>query len=106
MKEHFGRISYAQTKTTSNSNRNTNIDLSCQAINGYKVAPGDTFSFNQATGQRTAAKGYKEATAISGGQSVPEVGGGVCQTSFQRRGQGQSGDRGAQSPRVAQLLCQ
>ena len=77
----FGRISTYTTKTTSNSNRNTNIDLSCQAINGYKVAPGDTFSFNQATGQRTAAKGYKEATAISGGQSVPEVGGGVCQTS-------------------------
>ena len=35
----FGRISTYTTKTTSNSNRNTNIDLSCQAINGYKVAP-------------------------------------------------------------------
>lgn len=77
----FGKISEYTTKTTSNANRNTNIDLSCQAINGYRVDPGDTFSFNQATGQRTAAKGYKEATAISGGQSVPEVGGGVCQTS-------------------------
>ena len=33
----FGRISTYTTKTTSNSNRNTNIDLSCQAINGYKV---------------------------------------------------------------------
>ena len=39
------------------------------------------FSFNEATGERTAEKGYKEASAISGGQSVPEVGGGVCQTS-------------------------
>lgn len=77
----FGKISEYSTKTTSNANRNTNIDLSCQAINGYRVDPGDTFSFNQATGQRTASKGYKEAAAISGGQSVPEVGGGVCQTS-------------------------
>ena len=39
------------------------------------------FSFNGATGERTAAKGYKEAAAISGGQSRDEVGGGVCQTS-------------------------
>ena len=44
------------------------------------MLPGETFSFNKATGQRTAEKGYREATAISGGQSVPEVGGGVCQT--------------------------
>lgn len=77
----FGCIATYTTKTTSNKNRNTNIDLSCNAINGVAVNPGETFSFNQATGQRTAAKGYKEATAISGGQSVPEVGGGVCQTS-------------------------
>lgn len=77
----FGKISSCTTTTTSNANRNTNIQLSCEAINGIKVAPGETFSFNSATGQRTAEKGYKEATAISGGQSVPEVGGGVCQTS-------------------------
>lgn len=69
------------TKTTSNSNRNTNIELSANAINGTTLYPGDVFSFNEATGERTAAKGYKEASAISGGQSVPEVGGGVCQTS-------------------------
>lgn len=77
----FGRVSSYTTSTTSNSNRNTNIELSAAAINGMMVPPGGTFSFNDATGQRTSAKGYKEATAISGGQSVPEVGGGVCQTS-------------------------
>ncbi len=77
----FGKISSYTTTTTSNANRNTNIQLSCEAINGIKVAPGETFSFNAATGQRTSEKGYKEATAISGGQNVPEVGGGVCQTS-------------------------
>ena len=69
------------TKPTSNSNRNTNIELSANAINGTTLYPGDVFSFNDATGERTAKKGYKEAAAISGGQSVPEVGGGVCQTS-------------------------
>ena len=77
----FGKISGCTTETTKDANRNTNIRLSAEAINGKMVAPGETFSFNQATGQRTAAKGYKEATAISGGQTNPEVGGGVCQTS-------------------------
>ena len=45
------------------------------------VLPGETFSFNQATGQRTAEKGYKPAAAIAGGETFDEIGGGVCQTS-------------------------
>ena len=77
----FGLISSYTTQTTSNKNRNTNIQLSAQAINGKTVMPGETFSFNQATGERTAAKGYREAAAIAGGQSRDEIGGGVCQTS-------------------------
>ncbi len=77
----FQLISSYTTKTTSNSNRNNNIELSANAINGTTLAPGEVFSFNEATGKRSADKGYKEATAISGGQNVPEVGGGVCQTS-------------------------
>lgn len=77
----FGLISSFTTETTSDSNRNTNIDLAAQAINGMMLLPGETFSFNQATGQRTAAKGYKPAAAIAGGETFDEVGGGVCQTS-------------------------
>ena len=77
----FGLISAYSTQTTNNKNRNANIELSAKAINGKTVLPGEIFSFNGATGERTAAKGYKEAPAISGGQSKDEVGGGVCQTS-------------------------
>ena len=77
----FGLISAYTTSTTNNANRNKNIELSAKAINGITVMPGEIFSFNGATGERTAAKGYKEAPAISGGQSKDEVGGGVCQTS-------------------------
>ena len=77
----FGLISAYTTQTTNNNNRNTNIQLSARAINGRAVQPGEIFSFNGATGERTAAKGYKEAPAIAGGQSKDEVGGGVCQTS-------------------------
>ncbi len=77
----FGLISAYTTTTTKDKNRNKNIELSAKAINGITVLPGEIFSFNGATGERTAEKGYKEAPAIAGGQSKDEVGGGVCQTS-------------------------
>ena len=77
----FGKISSYTTRTTDNNNRNTNVRLSAEAINGVVVNPGETFSFNDTVGERTEAKGYKAASAISGGQSRDEIGGGVCQTS-------------------------
>lgn len=77
----FKKISSSTTKTTSNSNRNNNINLSAKALNGRVLYPGDSLSFNDTTGKRTEAAGYKEAVAISGGQNVPDIGGGVCQTS-------------------------
>ena len=77
----FGLVSAYTTNTTNNKNRNTNIQLSAAAINGITVLPGEIFSFNGTTGERTAEKGYKEAAAIAGGQSRDEIGGGVCQTS-------------------------
>lgn len=77
----FNLIAAYTTKTTSDRNRNNNIALACQAINGTALLPGETFSFNQTTGQRTVEKGYKEAGAIASGQSIEEVGGGICQVS-------------------------
>ena len=77
----FGLISSFTTETTSSANRNTNIRLAAEAINNQTVLPGESFSFNQATGQRTAEKGYKPASAIAGGETFDEIGGGVCQTS-------------------------
>ena len=77
----FGRISTFTTQTTSSANRNTNIRLAAEAISHTTLLPGETFSFNQATGQRTAEKGYKPAAAIAGGETFDEIGGGVCQTS-------------------------
>lgn len=77
----FTMISAYTTETTKDSNRNTNIDLACKAINGTALLPGQTFSFNEATGQRTTEKGYRSAGAIAAGQSIEEVGGGICQVS-------------------------
>lgn len=65
---------------TSDSNRNRNLELACAAINGTIVKPGEVFSFNDTVGERTSAKGYREATAyVSGGGLKQETGGGICQ---------------------------
>ena len=77
----FGRISSYSTTTTKDNDRNTNIRLSAEALNGRVVYPGETMSFNSCTGQRTGEKGYREAGAIAGGVLVDDTGGGVCQTS-------------------------
>lgn len=60
--------------------RTNNLILACKAIDGTVLNPGDVFSFNKIVGERTAAKGYKAATVYNGaGESVGELGGGVCQ---------------------------
>lgn len=81
LKDKYTTISTYTTTTTNNSNRNENIRLSCDAINGTIVNPGQEFSFNNTTGARTEAKGYKPATAYLNGEIVQEPGGGVCQIS-------------------------
>jgi len=81
MMNRFNLVAAFTTKTTSDSNRNNNIDLACKAINGKVLMPGETFSFNESTGKRTTEKGYKSAGAIAAGQSIEEVGGGICQVS-------------------------
>ena len=77
----FKLISAFTTKTSSDSNRNSNINLACQTINGTVLLPNETFSFNTTVGQRTSSRGYKEAGAIAGGELVKEIGGGICQVS-------------------------
>jgi len=67
--------------TSSNSNRSTNIILSASKINGTVLMPGETFSYNQVVGQRTAAAGFKPAPAYLNGKVVQEYGGGICQVS-------------------------
>ena len=80
-KEKYKTISSFTTNTTANQNRNTNVRLAAEAINGTVIKPGQEFSFNGTVGQRTEAKGYKGAAAYNNGEVVQEIGGGVCQVS-------------------------
>lgn len=77
----FKLVSAFTTKTTSDNDRNNNISLACQTINGTVLLPGETFSFNGTVGERTVSRGYREAGAINAGQLIDEVGGGICQVS-------------------------
>ncbi|UXA18775.1 VanW family protein [Mycobacterium sp. SMC-4] len=56
-----------------------NIRRAAGAIDGIVVAPGETFSLNDATNPRTAANGYVEAGIILNGRPDSGVGGGVSQ---------------------------
>ncbi|OAA90154.1 vancomycin B-type resistance protein VanW [Clostridium coskatii] len=65
----------------SSGERANNISLATSSINGHVVMPGDTFSFNDVVGQRTAAKGYEAAPVIIGDKVESGLGGGICQVS-------------------------
>jgi vancomycin resistance protein YoaR len=59
--------------------RVTNIHRMADLVRGALILPGETFSINDHVGERTRAKGFVEAGAISEGKHVEEVGGGVSQ---------------------------
>lgn len=80
-KEMYQVIGTFTTKLTNNANRNQNVKLAADAINGMILQAGEEFSFNTATGNRTSEKGYQPAGAYRNGVLIEEPGGGVCQVS-------------------------
>ncbi len=58
-----------------------NVALAASRLNGVLIPPGDTFSFNDAVGDISAATGYQSAYIIKEGRTVLGDGGGVCQVS-------------------------
>ena len=60
--------------------RANNLEIALRYLNEKVVMPGETFSYNDAIGDTTAAKGYKPAATFKGGTVVNEMGGGICQT--------------------------
>ncbi len=69
------RISSFSTSGGGSAGRSDNLYVSAKYMNGYILAPGDVFSFNQATGPRTLERGYSMAPVVGG----VGIGGGVCQ---------------------------
>ena len=74
-------LAEATTHVAGSAARKNNIKLAMAACNNIILLPGEEFSYNRTTGERTTAKGYRGAPAYIGGATVDEVGGGVCQGS-------------------------
>ena len=75
------RISTFTTEMgVSSSNRIHNVQLMADYVDGTIIEPGDSFSFNDRVGPRTAERGFREGQMIVGSLLLPSIGGGVCQT--------------------------
>lgn len=73
---------YKTTIYTKTEARQNNVQLACKQLNGYVVAPGQTFSFCDTLGPAKPQDGYQKAeTFESDGDIVQEYGGGKCQVS-------------------------
>ncbi|MGN1230304.1 MAG: VanW family protein [Anaerotignum sp.] len=70
---------YYTTYTNSDKNRNNNLAVGCNYINGTVIAPGEVFSANANLGSQTAAGGYKNAGVYVNGKVEQGMAGGVCQ---------------------------
>lgn len=74
-------IGSCTTTVGGSNNRANNVKLAASLVNGTILNPGETFSYNGVVGSRQASRGFLPAPAYVGGQTVNEIGGGICQLS-------------------------
>ena len=72
---------YTTDYSSSSNDRAYNIKLACEKINGYVLAPGEEFSYNDVVGPRTVKRGFRIANVYVGNTVQPGIGGGICQVS-------------------------
>jgi vancomycin resistance protein YoaR len=73
------RMASYKTYYSGTADRITNLQLGVRALDGTLVAPGGTFSLNEAIGERTEERGFRSAPVIIGNEYAEEVGGGTSQ---------------------------
>ena len=61
--------------------RGFNLKVGAGKLDGYILASGETFSYNEVVGPRTKAQGYRMAPVLSDGEVVDGMAGGSCQLS-------------------------
>lgn len=74
-------LSESITNIGGSSGRLANVTLAAEKVNGVVLLPGDTFDYNEVVGKRTAEAGFHSAPAYVAGETVNEIGGGICQVS-------------------------
>jgi vancomycin resistance protein YoaR len=65
----------------SSEGRKNNVQVAASKFHGIIIKPGETFSFNQWLGEVSEEEGYDESLIIFGNETIPDVGGGICQVS-------------------------
>lgn len=76
------KISTAQTNyASSGAGRAANVELATKFCNGKLLMPGEVFSYNEVVGERSAARGFKDAAVFVGDRVEQGIGGGICQVS-------------------------
>jgi vancomycin resistance protein YoaR len=73
------RMASYKTYYSGTTDRITNLQLGVRELDGTLVAPGGTFSLNEAIGERTEERGFRTAPVIIGNEYAEEVGGGTSQ---------------------------
>lgn len=73
--------SYEAISQSESEDRAINLKLAAEAINGYVIEPGATFSFNEVVGETSPERGYKAAPVMYSTGVMQGDGGGVCQVS-------------------------
>jgi vancomycin resistance protein YoaR len=61
------------------ADRINNLQLAIDILDGARIAPGATWSFNEFVGPRTAERGFRSAPVIINGKYEEGIGGGVSQ---------------------------
>ena len=67
------------TYNAGSADRIHNLRLAVSLLDGTLVAPGGTFSLNEAVGERTTERGFRSAPVIVNAEYTEGVGGGVSQ---------------------------
>lgn len=66
---------------SSPEDRNVNLKVGAEIINGTRVEPGEKCSWLEIVGNPTLERGFKEAGELSEGKKTVGIGGGICQVS-------------------------
>lgn len=72
-------LSAFSTAYAGTADRIHNLQLAVSLLDGSRVAPGATFSFNGRVGERTAERGFRSAPVIVDDEYEEGIGGGVSQ---------------------------
>ncbi len=72
---------YTTKFNTGDTSRSKNIALATNKINGTVLAPDEIFSYNGVVGERSYSEGFETANVYVNGETVPGIGGGICQVS-------------------------